>query len=770
MKKFLSIIAFLITSSLGETYTQMPAGFLQWFNENHCSMSLRFTNYDFNLYSKPTLFLRETIDNQEQRQIHFMEGLWKVKLTFSKPENRSDAMDFILKFRLQKGVSPQTSISVDFTFDNWSQANYVLMPAAAYNGNRFESRRIRYSPKLLDPRDIGPKIPIIISDVPRLNYSDGPSRIQERSGSMSVPSIGFQSVESETGFFLLTDQGTKFGDTGIGMEESRDRKTAVISLTVPVVRENYQYLITDNQAPSKDRAPDFRTGDEFTLKFRIFFFHSPDIQGLFNRFSEIRKDVAGETILRPFAPFSSCFAVQESKFNEQNWVDKFGYYSVGMRENFLQDWQIGWTGGMISTYPLLFAGNETSRQNVLRNFDWLFPNGICPAGFFWDSGEKGTIWYGGDIRKPNTKNWHLIRKSGDGLYYVIKQFMLMEKMKIPVKDEWESGTKTVADAFVRLWDNWGQFGQFVDSQTGDVIVGGSTSGAIIPAALVLAGKYFKDNDYQRVAQASAEYFYNNYIKKGITCGGPGDALQNPDSESAYAMLESFMQLYESTSDKKWLKMAEDIANQFASWVMPYDYKFPENSALGKLGMQTTGIVSANTQNRHGAPGICTYSGIALWRLYRATGKTKYMLLLKDIASVMPQFLSHPLRPIEKMKIGWMSERVSTTDWLEGIGELMYGSTWAETSLMLSYIELPGVYIQPEKSFLCVIDNIQAKIVRDNPEELVLQFTNPTKVSATVRIFAESSRQLVKPLGENALWECPAIEIKPGESKQITYNK
>jgi hypothetical protein len=611
---------------------------------------------------------------------------------------------------------------------------------------------------------------MIISDVPRLNINDGPSRIQERSGSMSVPAIGFQSDTAKTGFWLLTNQGTRFGDSGISIEESRDRKTAVISLTVPVVRENYQYSITDNQTASKDKAPDFKAGDEFTLKFRLYFFPSPDIQGLYNRFAEIRKDLSGETKLKPFVPFSSCFSVQEEKFNEQNWVDEHGYYAIGMRENFLQDWQIGWTGGMISTYPLLFAGNETSKQHVIRNFDWLFSNGISPSGFFWDSGEKGTKWYGGDIRKPNTVNWHLIRKSGDALYYIIKQFMLMKEKGMPVKPEWENGTRTVANAFVKLWDKWGQFGNFVDSQTGDVVVGGSTSGAIVPAALVLAANYFQDQDYNRVAQASAEHYYNNFVKKGITCGGPGDAMQNPDSESSYAMLESFMQLYEATLDKKWLTRAEEMAKQFVSWVMPYDYQFPANSTLGKLGVQTTGMVGANTQNKHGAPGICTHSGIALWRLFRATGNVRYMQLLKEIAFVMPQYLSHPVRPIEKMKIGWMSERVSTTDWLEGIGELMYGSTWAETSLMLSFVELPGVYVQPDKSYLCVIDNIEAQIIQDKPKSLTIRLINPTKAIADVKLYIESSKQTVVPLGENALLNCRKISLQPGENCEITLNK
>ncbi len=751
-------------------YPQDRNDFNQWFRENHCSASVRFTNHDYNFFSKPRYELKESLTTQQQNRIKFMDGTWQVKLSTSAPDNRLDAIEFELKCKLESGNSPQTSISIDFTFDNWSKSNYVLMPAATYNGNRFESRRIRYSPKLLDSRDIGPDKPPLISDIPRLNINDGPSRIQERSGSMSAPAIGFHSEENKKGFWLLTNQATKYGDTGIGIEESRDRKTAVISLTIPVVRENYQYILTDNQAPSVDNAPDFKAGDEFTLKFRVYFFSSHEVQGLFNRYSEIRKDVLGETILKPFIPFSSCFSVQETKFNEQNWVNEFGYYSVGMRENFLQDWQIGWTGGMISTYPMLFAGNETSKQHVIRNFDWLFPNGLCPAGFFWDSGEKGTIWYGGDIRKPNTINWHLVRKSGDGLYYIIKQLMLMKKANMPVKNEWEMGTQTVAESFVNLWKKWGQFGNFVDSQTGEIVVGGSTSGAIVPAALVLAGKYFENTKYIEIAKSSADYYYYNYIKKGITCGGPGDAMQNPDSESSYAMLESFMLLYEYTLDKKWLLMAEDMADQFTTWVMPYDYTFPDNSALGKLGVQTTGMVCANTQNRHGAPGICTYSGIALWRLFRATGQIRYMQLLKEIAYVMPQYLSHPIRPIDKMKIGWMSERVSSTDWLEGIGELMYGSTWAETALMLSYIELPGLYIQPDKLFLCAIDNIEAQIVKDRPEAITVKITNTTKSEAKVRLFVESSKQAQGPLGENALWNKSVVILKPGNSCQMTFKK
>jgi len=68
-------------------------------------------------------------------------------------------------------------------------------------------------------------------------------------------------------------------------------------------------------------------------------------------------------------PFSSAFSIQEEKYNRENFVPEFGYYSVGSRNNYYEDWQIGWTGGMISTFPLLLNGSEVTRQNVIRNFD-----------------------------------------------------------------------------------------------------------------------------------------------------------------------------------------------------------------------------------------------------------------------------------------------------------------------------------------------------------------------------------------------------------------
>lgn len=720
----------------------------------HLKFSIK--HYDYDYFNKAINEFNCICGHSGNTIIKTNTGKWNIRI--DTVQIKKGVIDFSVGFYLEEGYEKSSNVGVDLIMDNWKKTNYVLLPAAAYDGNRFESRKIAYCPNLFDPRDIGKDMPIIISDVPRLEIGDGYSSIQERTGSMSVPSIGIYDKTIQSGFFLLTEQANSYGDYGINICENRNRNEAVLSIRSPLVRELYKYKIATMMDVTPDKPSDFKKGDKIVFHFRIYDFHSERLQGLFDKFIEIRHDMVGQPSYENKYPFSNCFSIQEEKFNKQNFVSQWGYYSVGMRESISQDWQIGWTGGMISTYPLLFAGNAQSRENVIRNFNWLFPNGIAPSGFFWGYGEKGNRWW--DDR-------HLIRKSGDGVFYILKQFMLMRKEGIAVDSLWENGTKKVADRLVQLWNQEHQFGQFVDNETGALVIGGSTSGAIIPAALCLVSDYFHDKSYLDIAEASAKYMYENFVIKGFTTGGPGDALQSTDSESSYAMLESFIHLYEYTGKSYWLQCATDMANQFSTWVMAYDYAFPLKSTFYKLGMKSTGAVFANIQNKHGAPGICTHSGAALLKLYRATGDCTYLELLKEIAHNMPQYMSRKERPIGNMPPGWVNERVNTTDWLEPIGEIFYGSTWAETSLMLTYVEVPGIYLDFDKRKVVCFDHVNAKIVRINSHKAVLQIENPTDYSANVRILAENAQLKSKPLGENYLYNSISVHLQSKETKTIS---
>ncbi|WP_158798276.1 hypothetical protein [Pedobacter sp. L105] len=726
---------------------------------------------NINHYNHDQHVLDDQVQETSQivKQLVFRSSVWNVKTTVKPVKGNDKAMDILVTFLCQSGHLDDASVSVNFSFDNWSVNNYVLMPAAVYNGNRVVARNIPYPSFINDPRDTGINKPQMISDVPRLDKNYKPSRIQLRTGDMSTPAIGFYDPAAKCAFWMLTPQGTKLGDSGIGVAEDSSRTHAEITYTAPVVREKYRYYISDSHAPSRDQGASFNTGDSVVLMVRVYHDSCASIPDLFRQFAKIRNDVIPHSKEEPsFRSFSTTFGIQQEKFNRCNFEPKFGYYSVGLRENASQDWQIGWVGGMISTYPLLYQGNKTSVDNVIRNFDWLFPKGIAPSGFFWDTGEKGDRWMGIFQNIPLGKDLHLIRKSGDGLYYCLKQFELMNRMHMTVKPPWQDGCRKVANTLVRTWKKYHQFGQFVNNKTGDIVIGGSTSGGIIPAALVLASRYYKDSSYQTVAKAAARDYYENFVKKGVSYGGPGEAMQNFDSESTYGLLESFTVLYEATHEKYWLQAAEDVALQFTTWITSYNYVFPPSSDLGRIDAHTTGTVWANTQNKHAAPGICTHSGVALLKLYRATGNPFYLELLKDIAHTIPQYMSTPDRPIANLGNGWINERVSLTDWLEGIGNIFSGSTWSETAMLLTEVEIPGLYVNLDDNELVAIDHVSAKIIRHSKRSVDVRICNPTGDKITVKLLAETKVQQAVMLGDLPLWGCRTLKLLPGGVKILHY--
>lgn len=703
-----------------------------------------------------------------QSSLRLGSSVWEAHSTVQALPGQALACRVVLHCR--QGQLPNAAVAIDVLLPQWKESNYVLMPAVAYNGNRYPWRRLRYSPKLYEVQDIGPDKGIILTDVPKLSENGGFSRIQQRSGDFATPAIGYYDSSRQQTLWLLTRQENNWGDYGLSLAESRNRQLATASIISPLVREQYVYKNCDNHTPSWDKPAQFTAGDSVVFEWQLHAGNATRVQDLFDQFASLRKAMATDTSLRPSLTYAACLQALEQKFNEKNFVPQHGYYSVGFRENFLQDWQIGWTGGMISTYPLLFAGADSTVQRVMRNFDWLFPNGISPSGFYWDAGRNGTEWLGGDIRKPHTGNWHLIRKSGDGIWYITRQLMLMERKGLPVKDSWKDGNRRVCDAMVRLWQKHGQLGQFVHSLTGDVIVGGSSSGGIVPAALAVAARYYQQPLYLQTAEAIGDYYYRHFTSKGLTCGGPGDAVQNFDSESAAALVESYVTLYEATQQPHWLQRGREAARQLATWMVSYNYRFHDTTAYGRARIGVMGSVYANTQNKHTAPGICTGSGVGLLKLYYYTADTFCLQMLQDMAYHIPQYLAHPQKPLGRLPMGYVSERVNINDWEgpETIGYVLPISTWAETSLMLTATELPGLLIEPQRNRVTAFDNVLVRMVRQRPHDMTIEITNPTPVAANLRLLQVDDYQSM--LGENFTYGLPSITLAPGASRILHIKK
>lgn len=434
----------------------------------------------------------------------------------------------------------------------------------------------------------------------------------------------------------------------------------------------------------------------------------------------------------------------------------------------------------MNTYPMLLVGDPLSKRRSISTLDFLFRKVQAASGFFYGIYSNGAV-YGDDFYAIDNIHCLLLRKNADLLYFLGKQLFLQEHVDFEMPVLWKEGYGRACDAFVRLWENNGQFGQFIDIERETILIGGTASAGIAPAGLALASKYWNRPDYLVIAEQAADYYYVHFIRQGVTTGGPGEICQCPDSESAFALLESYVVLYEITGKKKWLDIAETVADLCASWCVSYDYEYPEGSEFKKLDLRSTGAVWASVQNKHAAPGICTLSGDSLLKLYRATGKTSYLDLLRGIAHNLPQYLSREDRPLvisfsweglprgENSPAGRMGERVNTSDWegKENIGGVDGGSVWCEVSLMLTCMEVPGVYVQKDTGFVCSFDHVDAHVVEHNERGAVLELHNPTQFTAKVKVFSENESDCAVPLGPNAVLKWQTVVMEPHSTQLVT---
>ncbi len=626
-----------------------------------------------------------------------------------------------------------------------------MFPACAYNGNRFRSVKRDYPP-CFTQEEIGIDAQTLITDVVRLN-EDGSGKIAVTTGDVSVPCVGVYDSINKKGYLVLTVQGDKNGNYGLGYH--REDKRCIISITAPKMRNPKKYR-WPFMVECNDQGADYKKGDCVEIPFQLFEFDASDMNAFYAVFFDHRKCMQMDCALAEEIPFETAYKIEEKKQNEMKWYENVGYYSPAVGEG--MNWELGWIGGGMSSAALMGLGGELEYSRAIKTLDYIF-NSQTECGLFPAKGGTNHETAGDFYLKGVRENWLLIRRTADLLLYALKHFYIMESKQEEIDKKYIDGTKKLADAFVALWEKYGQFGQFVDYKTGEIIVGNSASAGIAPAGLSEAYRYFQEEKYLSVAEESAQYFYDHFIMKGYTTGGPGEILQCVDSESAFGLLESFVTLYDITKNSKRLEYAKHAAYQCSSWVVPYNYHFPAYSEFGKWNVPTTGTVFANIQNKHSAPGICTLSGNSLLKLYRFTKDSRFLELLGDIARAISKCMSRADKPIyswdvpkdasllrddtitaerELLPFGFICERVNMSDWESErcIGGVFNGSCWSEVSLLMTILELPSIYVDFENKNICAFDDISAEL---DGEKIILK--NNTPYDAHISILVENEKEL-----------------------------
>ncbi|MDD4140860.1 MAG: hypothetical protein PHX81_11605, partial [Eubacteriales bacterium] len=126
---------------------------------DHISLALRIARFQGN---RP-LSQAQVDLAQLPGSLELTGSRWTCSAAFDSVDG---GLEGYLRFCLDAGSLPDGNVAVDLTFNAWSQTHYLLMPAAAYNGNRYRAVRKRYPPFLHADDIIGAAMPVTISDVP----------------------------------------------------------------------------------------------------------------------------------------------------------------------------------------------------------------------------------------------------------------------------------------------------------------------------------------------------------------------------------------------------------------------------------------------------------------------------------------------------------------------------------------------------------------------------------------------------------------------------
>ena len=753
-------------------------------------MSLPFSMKGNNMNYKITCRRHSKSDAVFQKEYTVSESQFHEEFEFSEfnchcaidTHKQGSLTDYQLHLHFDHTLGFPMSVEFSTLVENWKRENYVFAPGAVYNGNRFVCDPIAYPPYHQVQKENALTEPSVITDIPHLSNSAPTSSIQLLSGDMSIPAIGYYDFSAKRGFLMFAPQLCGEDATGFSVWEDLNAGTLRISITAPGVREKYRYFFgekadgsgfyPDAHSPSDDTGRYIEAGEELDLPIRIYDFAADSLSDFFLFFHRQINCLETGTF-SDVVPFSTAYYDIKEKYQQENYIDE-GYYGVGVSRNTpLNFWQAGWVGGGMNNYPFLLEDNGVAFERAFSTFRFILDKLQFPSGWVCGIYANG-VTYGEHFDFSDSGSSLLVRKDADLLYFLIKQAMLLEEKGL-LSDSHRQKLALFADAFVSLFEKYGQLGQFIDAKTGEMLVGRSASAAIACAALALAGEFFNEERYLQTAAALGDYYYDEYVSKGILNGGPGEICQAPDSESAFGMLEGYVQLYETLKDKKWLRYAEETFLIAITWVMSYDFKFPAGCTAARRSVHTLGTVFANAQNKHSAPGICTLSGSSILKLYRFTGNQEYLYWMKAISHSIPQFVSLPERPVLTLdkvylKPGYINERVQTSDWegKETVGGFLNGSNWPEVTMMLTYTEVPGVYVDFGTGVVETFDHVCCTKKDIHSDKVELCLTNNTDFDATVTILADDSRN-TETIRHNYFAKMQQITLQSRQSLTVTIH-
>ena len=87
-------------------------------------------------------------------------------------------------------------------------------------------------------------------------------------------------------------------------------------------------------------------------------------------------------------------------------------------------------------------------------------------------------------------------------------------------------------------------------------------------------------------------------------------------------------------------------------------------------------------------------------------------------------------------------------------------------MLLTAVEIPGIYVQPDTRLVAVFDNVEARLTRSSPGEATFECRNPTHADAAIRVFAEDSAGAARVLGPAGGLAWPVHVVPAGQTRVV----
>lgn len=690
---------------------------------------------------------------------------WRVQTRFS-----AGKTGFLLacEARLLSGSAEGVSLRIALTPVSPPERAWSFAPGLLYGGNRADHIVTEpYPPRLstaqVDALGVAEKEMRVTADVPRVDRSSG-YRLDALAVDATAPEIGLWDAARRAGFFFGSQWATAAGLTGLSYLANPETGRHEMAYSVPGVRPvKYRHC---RFAASGDPGAKLSAGESLGLSCSVLAVAAETIPAFLHQYRLARARHRAGQRARCVLPLSEAWVRTEKLDNTVFWQETPGYYRCETKQD-PGRLEMGWVDGMMRVYALLHSKNALSKRRALSTLEFILQSGQAPTGLFWGRYAGGEWLPAG--RRIDGLNFsaRLPSHTTDTVHWGFKvlQFLEQSQSERALADRLRRVLLRAVEALQKVWKENGDLGWMLDPATGTIMWRGSANGALAVANLAVASSRFSRPDFLDTAQHMAARYYEKFVLRGVTYGGPGDALLALDSESCSDLVESFVTLYEITKNARHLQWAVHAAELLATWVVSANVTYPPGSRLQRLGIQPLGAVMANQQNLVGTPGLCTDSGVSLFRLYRHTKDPFFLELLSDIVRACPQMVVRDSTLWGNMPEGAMTECLSMNDAMAAFGDAYRGATiWPQTALKLAYVELPGVYVAPSGKRAFVLDHVDATI-----EGTSLKVHNPTAYPAEVKIQFGGRRPIVITLacGQTQVLPLAGERVRTGAQREFT---